>query len=85
MPVRLLYEWMAYRRLNPWGEWRADWRAGMQAAVLVNLFAGKKAGVKKPEDYMPKFRGRKRMTAREIYETMKMGLTLGWGMKKKEE
>lgn len=51
---RELAEWMAYYRIEPWGEERADYRAGTVAATVVNVnrTKGKPA---KPDDFMPKF------------------------------
>jgi hypothetical protein len=33
MGHREFVEWMAYYQMEPWDETRADWRAGMVAAV----------------------------------------------------
>jgi hypothetical protein len=48
-------EWMAYSRLEPWGEEREDLRAGIVASTIanVNLRKGKKPF--KPQDFMPSF------------------------------
>ena len=48
-------EWYEFYRLDPWGEERADWRAGMIASVLANVNRGKKGRTFKPEDFMPEF------------------------------
>ena len=50
-----LSEWMAYDRLEPWGEERADLRAGIIAATIANSMRGKKGKPFKPADFMPKF------------------------------
>lgn len=48
--------WMALYRIDPWGEERADLRAGIVASTVVNM-AGKtlREGAKPscPHDYMP--------------------------------
>lgn len=50
-----LSEWMAYARLEPWGEDRADLRAGIIASTMANSMRGKKGKPFKPQDFMPKF------------------------------
>ncbi|MEM6560043.1 MAG: hypothetical protein AAF656_00450 [Planctomycetota bacterium] len=50
---RELAEWMAYFDLDPWGEQRADLRAGTIAATVAN--AHHPRGRFKPSDFMPKF------------------------------
>jgi hypothetical protein len=50
-------EWVAYSDVEPWGEERADLRAGIIAAEIANTpprFFGK-AGKVRPADCMPKF------------------------------
>lgn len=47
-------EWLAYFRLDPWGESRADLRAAIVASTVANAMARKKGGGHfKPEDFMP--------------------------------
>jgi hypothetical protein len=48
-------EWLAFRRLEPWGEERADLRAGIIASTMANSMRGKKGKPFKPQDFMPKF------------------------------
>ena len=48
-------EWMAYSRLEPWGEERDDLRMGIVASTIANVY--RKEGKKpfKPADFMPQF------------------------------
>lgn len=48
-------EWMAYYRLDPQGEDRADLRAGIVAATVANAARGRKSRAFKPKDFMPDF------------------------------
>ena len=48
-------EWMAYAQLEPWGEERADLRAGIIASTMANSMRSKKGKPFKPQDFMPKF------------------------------
>ena len=48
-----LYEWMAFYRLEPFGDERADVRAGMVCAVVHNVNRGKRGKAAKPTDFMP--------------------------------
>ena len=49
---RELSEWFAYYRLNPWGQERADLRAGTIAATVANAMG---CGGFKPSDFMPTY------------------------------
>ena len=48
-------EWMAYSRLEPWGEQRADLRAGIVASTMANVNRGKSRKPYKPHEFMPDF------------------------------
>jgi|TARA_R100001530_G_scaffold41605_1_gene31811 hypothetical protein len=47
-------DWIAFWRLDPWGEERADLRSGIIAAVTANVWSGKGRKAK-PADFMPNF------------------------------
>ncbi|CAJ8906256.1 Uncharacterised protein [Burkholderia pseudomallei] len=48
-----LTEWLAYDRMEPIGEFRADLRAGIIAATMAN-YGGRDIRVpRKPSDFMP--------------------------------
>lgn len=48
-------EWMAYSKLEPWGEERADLRAGIVASTIANSNRGKGQKPYKPQQFMPSF------------------------------
>lgn len=52
---RELTEWMAYCKLEPFGEERSDLRSGIIAATVANSTRSKDAREYKPQDFMPKF------------------------------
>lgn len=52
---RQFSEWMAYARLEPFGEERADLRAGIVASVIANVNRGKKQKPYTPQHFMPDF------------------------------
>lgn len=52
MPSRLFSEWMAYAQLEPFGEGRADLRAGIVASVIANRWRGEDEREYKPEDFV---------------------------------
>ena len=60
-------EWAEYATLEPWGEVRADLRAGIVAAVTANVWRSKSTPAK-PSDFMPTFdgRGERRQDADEM-------------------
>lgn len=46
-------EWRAFYRLEPFGEWRADHRAGLIAATMFNMNRGKDTEARSVLDFMP--------------------------------
>jgi protein required for attachment to host cells len=46
---------MAYDEVEPWGEWRADVRAGIIASTLANIHRKSGAKAYTAADFMPKF------------------------------
>lgn len=48
-----LSEWMAYFRVEPFGEDRKDLRMGILASVIANSNRGKSQRPFKPSDFMP--------------------------------
>lgn len=62
MPVRELLsrigsdeltEWMAFYGLEPFGDFRADFRSGILASTIANAHRTKDAKAFTPEDFMP--------------------------------
>ncbi len=49
-----LVSWMAFYKLEPFGDEIANWRAGLICAVISNALGGKKSKPKQPTDFMPK-------------------------------
>jgi len=47
--------WMAYEVIEPFGETRADIRAGIIASTIANVNRGKSQTAFSPEDFMVKF------------------------------
>lgn len=45
--------WVAYYRIDPWGESRADLRTGIVASTVANV--GTRDSRFKPSDFIPKF------------------------------
>ena len=56
MPHRVFLEWIEYTNLEPFGEERADLRAGIIASTIANCLARKKGQPAfKVTDFMPRF------------------------------
>ena len=47
-------EWQAYDQVDPFGEWRSDFRAGVIASATVNLWR-RRGETTSPADFMPDF------------------------------
>lgn len=60
---------MAYQRIKPWGEERADLRMGVLAALTANLHRGKGQKPYTAKDFMPKFSNVQR--GRELKQKLK--------------
>ena len=71
-----LAEWMAFYKLEPFGEERADIRAAIVACTMANLWRGKSQPAHRLEDFMPKFEPPPQMDWQEIKDKLKglMGL-----------
>lgn len=78
MPVKTFYEWVAYSQIHPFGEARADLRAGILAATVYNVMVGlwaKHPKFKQPADFMPMTSVKKRVKSpTEIYQIFKMAI-----------
>ncbi len=48
-----LTEWMAFYQLEPFGDFRSDFRSGLLAATIANANRTKDAKAFTPEDFMP--------------------------------
>ncbi len=70
MSAKELTEWMAFSTIEPFGEERADFRAGsiVHAVVSPHLKKGKKLTLK---DCMLNFEPKKKQTASEIEQLLK--------------
>lgn len=64
-------EWMAYYRIEPFGEDRDDLRHGILCAVIAGLFAPK-GKEPKPEDFIPRFDDEAKDTGVSNPEALKM-------------
>lgn len=68
-------EAMAFYKIEPYGEWRDDYRAAMLASVTANCHAGSKSRQFQPSDFMPDFSGEapKRKLVDDIKEAFNLG------------
>jgi len=66
MPVDLLYEWLAFYELEPFGD---EWlRHAVQMCQFYNAHRGKNQAVRKPSDFMPV--EQRPQTPEQIHETL---------------
>ena len=72
LPYRVFRDWTYYFQLEPFGEERADFRAGIISAVVANCLARKRGRPAfHPSDFMPNFEKQER-TADELVGQMIM-------------
>jgi len=75
MPSHIWDGWLNYAQIEPFGEERADLRAGIVASVVANAM-GRKKGQRafKPKDFIPQFQPRvvKTQTPDAIFEKLKV-------------
>lgn len=64
MPASILWEWIAYSHVDPFGEERDDLRAGIIASVIANSNRNPKKRPRPftPGDFMPKLDRRPKKT-----------------------
>ena len=65
-----LAEWMAYERIDPFGNERGDLRAGIIASTVANCSVAVRAKTK-PGDFMPSFGRRVRQSVESIMANFK--------------
>jgi len=53
MTAREFAEWEAFYAIDPFGDQRADLRAGIVAATVSNRWRGRNEDPKAPSDFMP--------------------------------
>ncbi len=72
MPDRIFAGWMTYANVEPFGEERADLRAGIVASVVANAM-GRKKGQKpfEPKQFMPRFEPKRKKTPDELFARIK--------------
>ena len=70
MPLPTFLEWIEYYKLEPFGEERADLRAGIVASTIANVNRGKGQRAYKPSEFMPKFGDKVRKTAKQMWQTL---------------
>lgn len=58
-------DWQRYASLEPFGEERADLRAGIVASTIANCLAGREGKAFSPEDFMPLLKRSERVEAEE--------------------
>jgi len=52
---RQFAEWLAYSRIEPWGEERDDLRMGIVASTIANVNRSKNQKLFTPDQFMPQF------------------------------
>jgi hypothetical protein len=66
MPVDLLYEWLAFYELEPFGD---EWlRHAVQVCNFYNAHRGKSQPLRRPSDFMPV--EQRPQTPRQIHEIL---------------
>lgn len=53
-----LSEWIAYHRLEPFGQDRQDYPASIVASTVANVNRGKSTPLFKPSQFLPRFGGK---------------------------
>ena len=71
IPSDMLTEWIAYFRIDPFGEERADLRAGIIASTVANAFRSRGRSAR-PADFMPRFEPKRKQSMadmRKVWES----------------
>jgi hypothetical protein len=80
VPSRLVAEWQAYFRLEPFGETRGDLRNAMLCALTVNMQRGKDQDPVTPEDFMPDFGGERKKPRQPKEQTPEQMMSLAMSL-----
>ncbi len=80
----MLYEWIAYAEIEPFGEERADLRAGIVASTMANINRQKGKPAYKPQDFMPKF-GKQEPQSWQSMLAVVEEINRGWGDDKRNQ
>lgn len=72
-----LMEWVAYNEIEPFGEARADLRAGIVASTIANVNRPKNSRALRPGDFMPDFTPREPQTTESMVQVLKLAIALG--------
>lgn len=72
--------WEAYYAVEPWGEERADLRAGIIASTQANCHRTKGAAFK-PSDFMPQF-DKPKQSPQQVRSVIEMGFRMMMGKKR---
>lgn len=70
MTARQLFEWMAFYRVDPFGDQRGDLQASIVASTIANTFRGKNQNPIEPMKFMP-FADVQEQTPEEIQRTLR--------------
>ncbi|NBT49947.1 MAG: DUF4035 domain-containing protein [Marivivens sp.] len=68
-------EAMAYCSIEPFGEWREDYRAALICSVLANIHSGTKSKKFSAKDFMPEFG--KVQEDKQLVNDIKEALSIG--------
>jgi len=80
MPAHVWDDWLWYAKREPFGEERADLRAGIIASVVANTMGRKKGqSAFKPKDFIPRFTPRKAKTPDVLFDKIKVLTSLMGG------
>lgn len=74
LPAWMLAEWQAYDLIDPFGNERGDFQAGVIASNVIAPYLKKGAKAPKPGDFMPKFDERfvaRRQTPKEMLDVFR--------------
>lgn len=93
MPSRLFAEWMAFYRIEPFGELRGDYRAGLIASTLAEIHRDKKKRSRPFSilDFVPKFgmgSSKPPTSKKQTVEQQRsaiMAIAKAFGVKKKDD
>jgi len=83
VPSRLVLEWMAFSRIEPFGSEAEFLGHAIVAATVANANRGKNTKPYKPDAFMPQF-DKKKQSVEEMIQVAKM-MTLGMGGTIKEK
>jgi len=85
LTLKELQQWIQFYNIDPWGDQRADWRAGQLCALTANMWRKKSDKALTPSDFMLKAETDEERAKRAEAETLAAFMNYDLATRKQEQ